>query len=68
MQDDKPRGESPEEGEVAPKPTEESDPMKIIADAIRRRVVTVSADQAQGVAEDVMRTLKQAGYELRKKK
>ena len=67
MQDDKPRGESPEEGEVAPKPTE-SDPMKIIADAIRLRVVTVSADQAKGAAEDVMRTLKQAGYELRKKK
>ena len=43
------------------------DAKQIIADAIRLRVVTVSKDQSQYAAEDVLAGLKKAGYELRKK-
>ena len=44
------------------------DAKQIIADAIRLRVVTVSKDQSQYAAEDVLAGLKKAGYELRKKR
>ena len=63
MKGDKPRVD---EGEAAPTLTT-SDPTQIVADAIRLRVVTVSADQAEGAAEDVVCGLKKAGYEVRKK-
>jgi lambda repressor-like predicted transcriptional regulator len=58
MQDDMP-------GEPATKTA--PDAKQIIADAIRLRVVTVSKDQSQYAAEDVLAGLKKAGYELRKK-
>ena len=44
-----------------------SDPKQTIADAIRLRVVTVSLDQSNYAAEDVLARLTKAGYELRKK-
>ena len=43
------------------------DAKQIIADAIRLRVVTVSKDQSQYAAEDLLAGLKKAGYELRRK-
>jgi lambda repressor-like predicted transcriptional regulator len=43
------------------------DAKQIIADAIRLRVVTVSKDQSQYAAEDVLAGLKKAGYALRRK-
>jgi len=43
------------------------DAKQIIADAIRLRVVTVSKDQSQYAAEDMLAGLKKAGCELRKK-
>ena len=60
------KAETPGNGEPGPAMAA-SDPTQIIADAIRRRVVTVSVDQAEGAAEDVQRRLKKAGYEVRKK-